>query len=1408
MSDTGIEIDIEKPNQEKNTPWPKYTLLPKQITKPMAKNGLGYLTMADTHKPGARYEGFHSEQTGNIVYDENIQREKEKIKRNSTNKVGGTLAGIEHDIPYLRAKGIRTLFLTPVAGGDNIFNHRYQIKNNFQIADEVGNIDNFETFAISMFRHGMTYVFDAAFTCEGIEGINAQYALKWSHEQPDALYRHRLHNIKDEPIGIGSIPKDDKNTRYKLVNSPYILAKSENGRVEVIENNDYNKRKPTYFQLYDVNMVTDEQVNSKDLITGYAAPVATKADKLAVNTYQDIVIPYKKQIFDLDSFKITLQNAADYINSEDGAREINTPQVAKLVSKTAESEFTQKDKNQSLWEDKTGMLLRNHGYTGNDEKIIMSTVADTEREDLRKRIVKGAHQCTDEDIQVTRYWAGMYKNFLVSYLAKTLSGNETAADIKNLIQKGILPEEVELSDIKIKNIQNENYQLSPKGELERDEATVRALMELPLPALELAENTVSVLSQGFFFNRASNKDLEGMTRYELDLIGNPQLTDAERNIYEKTNKIFRHDIKNFADAIINKMDSQLKERIIDEDDKYTEFGEYLIEQIGYRITKYAFLKSLVNDDFIGKYVKTMPDGSVKYDYEAIRDITTLEDLGIPSNSMQSNAKALQQKIQKGMNKLSNEDVDFLVNAFVKQYKNSTTMSFRLSEAMYDSSSLGMDIRIDALKNVMDVDAVSDLSMTFDKLWKDIETYYPKIMKALAEKNPGAKALGEITDIYATMQKSWGNKVDFKDYNALIDANAKYPKENLAMRSFWIKSGITSEANYSDLFMDILTTYAQHYENGTLQPSHESFNEVIRKFRQLLKTRSVDNLRNLFTFNGNHDKPRVVHFAALDLSLYHNDFGLHGNLEENRPAREKAMNILMGVDDYSQLPLEIKLNIDNTDYFRTVSSQAIAMCNSLKIGVDSAVSKGLISQEIKPYFLKALSDLADGKYLDFGTKPTRKTINIDELQDIKKVITEIINTAQQNYGLKIDENTRNAWINKVAEFANKENLSNFSIHANEQSLISGRIDWIFESNTKHEKRRTDDAYSAYTATLLALVKKAFITNCSSDDTHQKAFTDAAIDFLNKYDKNYVDEHSSEFPYEETHTNAERKNGFANSEFEETILMLIEHAEYLAAKDGHETFKNTEDILKEIYTAIHEPAMNKSIGMATMLAIFSGIATEFGGDAQGQSGGEWKNNNVYNKNRNVIQRLSFEMLQEYRKKMQDAYDKARSVRNVEGAEAMNIGTPYMLDTFRENIAAWLMQSKDSMTLNIITSKDIDNSFGKNNLDFTEEIKQIELPYGIDLPVDTKFESINTDTVVKAIVKYAHDKRKNIIEFITDNNAALKLNNKTTRNRTLVLKRVPTFKGRNLNQQYSVTSPIYNTYNTDAMVSEGQKLSIMSK
>ena len=148
-----------------------YNLINRAGTTPMVQ-GQGVLVMPDIQHPGAFFYGFDSEKTGSIGYDKNRQITAENEVRTFSNKGGGNLAGLIYDIPTFKTYGIKKLFSTPIWGADNKSSHKYWNKNDMQISDEMGNIDNYELFVRSLYKNGMQYVDDLAITSFGLEREN------------------------------------------------------------------------------------------------------------------------------------------------------------------------------------------------------------------------------------------------------------------------------------------------------------------------------------------------------------------------------------------------------------------------------------------------------------------------------------------------------------------------------------------------------------------------------------------------------------------------------------------------------------------------------------------------------------------------------------------------------------------------------------------------------------------------------------------------------------------------------------------------------------------------------------------------------------------------------------------------------------------------------------------------------------------------------------------------------------------------------------------------------------------------------------------------------------------------------------------------------------------------------------
>ena len=78
-----------------------HTLVSRKGTTPMVQ-GAGYLVSPDSLMPGAMYRGFTDENTGEISYDKDVQKKMEGIVKNFSNVFGGSAAGVQKAIPYLK----------------------------------------------------------------------------------------------------------------------------------------------------------------------------------------------------------------------------------------------------------------------------------------------------------------------------------------------------------------------------------------------------------------------------------------------------------------------------------------------------------------------------------------------------------------------------------------------------------------------------------------------------------------------------------------------------------------------------------------------------------------------------------------------------------------------------------------------------------------------------------------------------------------------------------------------------------------------------------------------------------------------------------------------------------------------------------------------------------------------------------------------------------------------------------------------------------------------------------------------------------------------------------------------------------------------------------------------------------
>lgn len=946
VADTGLKVNDNG-----------YTLFTTKGTAPMIQ-GAACLTMPDSHRPGAYYASYTDANTGSVLYSIKKQKEAECTIKNTANKLGGSLAGIEYDIPKLKDMGFKTLFSTPIAGGDNVNYSAYWTKNNMQMAKNIGNIDNFKTFSEKLFKNGMTTAFDGTFTSEGLEGIHLQYALRWADKKPQSYYWFKLCGLQDEPMQIGVIPKNKENMRFRVINSTVVYDEKTNS---IKPNKDYNPKKETIFQIYDATQVTEEQLaDVNKLIDGYTK--SQSQNELATNSYNDIIMPYAFEI-NPKEYESNLKDFVKRNKGKDNKVTLNSADGALIVGNFTNFRIGRETQGAVTWDGNNDMIKLNYHLSGFDDKMDSSIASSAQREIEKTLKERGAYEVQDLVLQSAKYWTHKVNEIQTLYSVKALKNVKNVEDINELIQKGELPKEVNVSQGEFNNIINGWYDLKPKGVLTKQEATLQALMSLPLDSLEFGENTVGVLATSYFSNRAINDETLGKTRFELMNLENPQLIEPYKKNYEKVNNLFKNQLNDFANKIVEKLNSELSEKLLTSDNNYTEYGEYVIEQFGQAIAKYALLKALYGDNMP---VKMLENGDITYDYETIKNNTTLKSLGIKANTPQEEAEKLANLIEKGLNKLSDKDVEFLASAFAKNLQGTNTQSFRLAEALVKKSGLGLSWRLDAMKDVGDMDAIRSGEMSFGDAMSNVTKVWGNFVKAVKSENPNSNIVAEITDIYQLMQDNYGKNADMNDKNFRFDKNFKNYQD--ALNKLITETGVTTEAAYSYFFTDLLKMFSPEFEYGNALEKIADRNSNLRaKLEELINTRDADYLRNLYSFADNHDKPSVLHGLALDMQLF------NSNLDTEKQRSFAAYVLNPEITSLNNVSAdEVKKLVDDKDKFRKISPRAVAMSLVMKTSINDNL-KNIATQDQIAYLNKAIADLTNGNYLDFNA-PENKAFN--------------------------------------------------------------------------------------------------------------------------------------------------------------------------------------------------------------------------------------------------------------------------------------------------------------------------------------------------------------------------------------------------------------------------------------------------
>ncbi|MFQ8626795.1 MAG: hypothetical protein ACLSA2_10270 [Candidatus Gastranaerophilaceae bacterium] len=278
--------------------------------------------------------------------------------------------------------------------------------------------------------------------------------------------------------------------------------------------------------------------------------------------------------------------------------------------------------------------------------------------------------------------------------------------------------------------------------------------------------------------------------------GNQHLRPDTQETYDLADKMYTKEMLSLAREVLNALNSKLPEgnKLNDENGNATQFGKYVIPLLTAEIAKFAIIKGVKPD---AEFSYDRETGEITYKYKDLKN-TSLLSMGIIADSPEDEAKSVINKIKSGINKISVADKEKLASALWKSIKGTNADSFKLAEMIVSRAEAGLDWRIDATKDIGDIESVRNKLTDFEYTWDKVIDFWSRFTDGVKEFHPDVYIAAEITNEVDIYDKGYGSK-----------SGARYSSSQEAVKKLLTEAGFTTTETTATSHLTLLK-YLENY----------------------------------------------------------------------------------------------------------------------------------------------------------------------------------------------------------------------------------------------------------------------------------------------------------------------------------------------------------------------------------------------------------------------------------------------------------------------------------------------------------------------------------------------------------------------------------------------------------------------